>query len=86
MRWPSPSAPRSAPPWAAGATSISAGGKTFIVVGLPGILLALPVRLTVKEPLRGMADGVGATRRPGDQDARDDRGARFLWSRRRSAI
>jgi len=31
---------------------------TFIVVGLPGILLALLVRLTVKEPPRGMADGI----------------------------
>ena len=31
---------------------------TFVVVGLPGILLALLMRLTVLEPPRGMADGV----------------------------
>ena len=32
--------------------------NTFIVVGLPGLLLALAVRLTVREPPRGMADGL----------------------------
>lgn len=30
----------------------------FVVVGLPGLLLAIVVMLTVKEPPRGMADGV----------------------------
>jgi len=32
---------------------------TFVTVGLPGVLLALFVWLTVKEPPRGMSDGVG---------------------------
>jgi MFS family permease len=29
----------------------------FFVVGLPGVLLAIVVRLTIKEPARGLADG-----------------------------
>jgi len=32
----------------------------FIVVGLPGVLLALIVKLTLKEPVRGTHDGVAA--------------------------
>ncbi|MDR3497694.1 MAG: MFS transporter [Parvibaculum sp.] len=31
---------------------------TFYVVGLPGLLIALLVRFTIKEPLRGRADGL----------------------------
>jgi len=31
---------------------------TFIVVGLPGLLLAIAVKLSVREPPRGMSDGV----------------------------
>ncbi len=31
---------------------------TFLAVGIPGVLVALLVRLTVKEPVRGAADGV----------------------------
>ncbi|MGB3808544.1 MAG: MFS transporter [Parvibaculum sp.] len=31
---------------------------TFFVVGLPGLLIALLVRFTMKEPLRGHADGI----------------------------
>lgn len=30
----------------------------FVIVGLPGILMAVVVRLTVKEPKRGLSDGV----------------------------
>src|SRR6185503_11542750 len=54
---------------------------TFIVVGLPGILLALLVRLTVKEPPRGMADGIArlapAVPVPGLLETLS-----FLWTRR----
>ena len=56
--------------------------NTFILVGLPGILLALAVRLTVKEPPRGMADGLSAqraaaTRAPGLMEV-----LTYLWMRR----
>ena len=34
---------------------------TFIVVGLPGIFVALLVWLTVREPMRGMAENLAAT-------------------------
>ena len=55
---------------------------TFVVAGLPGIVLALLVWLTVKEPLRGMAEGVApradlATRTPGMIEVLG-----FLWNRR----
>jgi predicted MFS family arabinose efflux permease len=32
---------------------------TFVLVGLPGVLVALLVRLTVAEPTRGLTDGAG---------------------------
>jgi MFS family permease len=55
--------------------------NTFILVGLPGILLALLVRLTVKEPPRGMADGISrqakAAPAPGLLETLG-----FLWTRR----
>ena len=56
--------------------------NTFILVGLPGILLALLVRLTVREPSRGMADGVSAQqaaaiRAPGLMEV-----LTYLWARR----
>ena len=55
--------------------------NTFIVVGLPGLLLALAVRLTVREPPRGMADGLArqaaAVPTPGLLDT-----LLFLWQRR----
>jgi MFS family permease len=55
--------------------------NTFIVVGLPGLLLALLVRLTVKEPPRGMADGTSrqsnALPTPGLVHT-----LAFLWQRR----
>ncbi len=34
--------------------------NAFFIVGLPGILLAIILKLTVKEPVRGAIDGVGA--------------------------
>jgi MFS family permease len=53
---------------------------TFIIVGIPGILLALLVRFTVVEPPRGYADHVslrGATgAAPGMAEV-----LRFLWAR-----
>jgi predicted MFS family arabinose efflux permease len=36
----------------------------FIALGIPGVILALLVRFTVREPLRGRYDGVGADRAP----------------------
>ncbi len=51
---------------------------TFILVGLPGLAVALLVRFTVKEPPRGYADGAAATRAaaPPALEA-----LRFLWAR-----
>jgi predicted MFS family arabinose efflux permease len=51
----------------------------FFVVGLPGLVLAALVRLTVREPVRG-----GADRGPTADAARDDIGVvvRFLLARR----
>ncbi len=36
----------------------------FLIVGVPGILMALLLRTTVREPLRGVHDGGGATAEP----------------------
>src|ERR1043166_2285435 len=52
---------------------------TFIAVGLPGLLLAVLVRLTVMEPPRGMSDGTtraGAAAAPPMMEV-----LRFLWQR-----
>jgi MFS family permease len=53
---------------------------TFLMVGLPGILVALIVRATVIEPPRGYADNFGRpaalTRTPGMLEV-----LRFLWQR-----
>lgn len=50
----------------------------FFVVGIPGLLLALLVRFTVTEPLRGMAEGrQAATDQPGIRETFG-----FLWSKR----
>lgn len=60
--------------------SIQAFGwrTTFMLVGLPGILVALLVRLTIKEPPRGFADGVSTAaargKAPGMLDA-----LRVMW-------
>ncbi len=54
---------------------------TFVLVGLPGLLIALLVRLTIVEPPRGFADGgivpVGGSSAPGLVEA-----IRILWRRR----
>lgn len=38
--------------------------SVFIALGVPGVLLALLVRFTVREPVRGRFDGPGADRQP----------------------
>jgi predicted MFS family arabinose efflux permease len=51
----------------------------FFIVGVPGLVLAVLVRMSVREPLRGMADG----RPPSDEPAPAIRDVlRFVWSRR----
>jgi MFS family permease len=51
----------------------------FIVVGLPGVLLALIVRLTLREPVRGAAEGIlpGGDAPPPILEV-----FRYLWARR----
>jgi predicted MFS family arabinose efflux permease len=50
----------------------------FFVVGIPGVILAIVVRLTVAEPQRGMAEGRTATiEQPGMLET-----FRYLWSKR----
>ena len=48
----------------------------FVVVGLPGVLLALLVRLVVKEPPRGMAESRPDVQPPGFSSV-----VRFVWDR-----
>jgi predicted MFS family arabinose efflux permease len=50
----------------------------FFVVGIPGILLAVVVRLTVREPPRGMAEG----REPAIEQPTIMETCRTLWQRR----
>ena len=54
--------------------------NTFIAIGLPGIVLALIVFLTVKEPPRGMSDGTAGRsstqKTPGMMEV-----LKFLWQR-----
>ncbi len=54
----------------------------FVVVGLPGLLLAVVVRLTLREPTRGYWDGRAA--RAGPRPSREPAGEviRFLWGAR----
>ena len=49
----------------------------FFVVGIPGILLAIVVRLTITEPPRGMAEG----RTAGDDQPGMLETFRYLWSK-----
>jgi len=52
--------------------------EAFLIVGLPGLLLALVFRLTVAEPRRGMSEGrIDAAERPGIGEV-----ARYLLKRR----
>lgn len=52
--------------------------EAFLIVGLPGLVLALLVRFTVREPVRGQSDGkLDSTARPGIVDV-----ARFLFRRK----
>lgn len=52
--------------------------EAFLIVGLPGLVLALLVRFTVREPVRGQSDGkLDSTARPGIVDV-----ARFLLRRK----
>lgn len=61
---------------------------TFIVVGLPGILVALLVAITVKEPPRGMAERIESGNLDHTTDQEDSirpsfrDTLRLLWSRR----
>ena len=56
--------------------------NTFIVVGLPGLLLALAVRLSVREPPRGMADGLSAQRAAAMRAPGLSEVLSYLWARR----
>ena len=50
----------------------------FFIVGLPGLMLAVMVRLTLTEPRRGMSEGRTVT----DQQPSITETFRFLWSKR----
>jgi MFS family permease len=52
--------------------------QAFFVVGLPGVVLAIVVRLTLREPIRGLADGHVAV--PLQVSSRD--AAREVWALR----
>jgi MFS family permease len=54
--------------------------SAFFIVGVPGLLLAAIVRLTVREPPRGYAEGL-SPHAPAKQDSTLDV-LRFLWSLR----
>ena len=50
----------------------------FFVVGIPGLILALVVRFTVREPIRGMSEGRSAAAdQPGIMET-----FRYLWKKR----
>ncbi len=53
---------------------------TFILVGAPGLLVALLVRFTVKEPQRGQSDNVSAAVARGETPKLAD-ALRYLWGR-----
>jgi predicted MFS family arabinose efflux permease len=58
----------------------SMGWRTaFVVVGLPGLLVALLFRLTVKEPPRGASEGVAG---PAATSFTQREAYRYMWSRR----
>ena len=43
----------------------------FVVVGVPGVLLALVVRLTLREPVRGQSEATGPTQEPATESTGD---------------
>ncbi len=53
---------------------------TFILVGVPGLLVALLVQFTVREPRRGQSDNVSAAVAKGDTPKLAD-ALRYLWGR-----
>lgn len=53
--------------------------RAFLVVGLPGILLALVVRFSVQEPIRGWSEGASGNVAPAESLGNV---LRLLWSRR----
>jgi MFS family permease len=55
--------------------------QAFWVVGLPGVVLAVVVRLTLREPLRGAADGLHHRASGADVPSSRD-AAREIWSLR----
>ncbi len=55
--------------------------KAFFVVGLPGLVLALILRLTLREPPRGHAEGLPASGRSTEAEPLSDV-LRFLWKLR----
>jgi predicted MFS family arabinose efflux permease len=58
--------------------------NAFFVVGLPGLALAVLVRLSIREPARGLADGRSADSQEGDDEKAPTLGQvlSFLWSRK----
>jgi MFS family permease len=54
-----------APDWLAAIGADDAWRVPFLIVGIPGIILAIIVKLTVKEPPRGRFDGITAAERKG---------------------
>jgi MFS family permease len=62
----------------AGAVARAYGWRqAFIALGIPGLLVGALVYLTIREPVRGRMDAVGATHKPSMLDS-----LRFLWSQR----
>ena len=53
---------------------------TFILIGVPGLLVALLVRLTVREPRRGQSDAISAAIAKAQTPPLTD-ALRYLWSR-----
>jgi predicted MFS family arabinose efflux permease len=51
----------------------------FFIVGLPGLILAVLVKLTIREPARGLADGKASADRSAPPLAQV---LKFLWSRK----
>ncbi len=62
----------------AGAVAAEYGWRSaFFVLGIPGLILALVIFLTIKEPARGQLDAVSASDAPSFKET-----MRFLWSQK----